>query len=168
MYDYVSFHRSLTNPFPSHSNTRVALARQGFTNGAKSSGILELLFCPFMYIAAVQLTTVSLVEEKCSKLRESMRIMGLRETSYWLSYILVDVVIMGFLLSFFMCVWAAMLGLFYNVGQGHGGKGDGSFGELLQLLYSSVFAFSAVGFALSTVLPNSQLAGTAGRGACCH
>ena len=130
-------------------------------DSAKSSGALELFFAPLLFIFAVQLTSVSLVEEKSNKLRESMRIMGMLETPYWASYILVDALLQGFLLAFFMTVWAAILGLFYNVGQGHDNRGDGTFGELLLLLYFTSISVTTAGFAMSSIFNNQQAAGMA-------
>jgi ABC-type multidrug transport system ATPase subunit len=135
-------------------------AENNFETG-KSSGAVEVFFAPFLYIFVVQLTTVSLVEEKSSKLRESMRMMGMLEAPYWASYILVDAILQGFLLSFVMAVWASVLGLFYNVGSGHGDKGDGSFGELLLLFYFTAISVTTAGFAMSSVFNDQQAAGMA-------
>ena len=112
-----------------------------------------------MFIIAVQMTAVSLVMEKSSRLLESCRMMGMKELPYWLSFVIVDAGLQGFLLSFLMSSLGGILSLFWNVGQGKHGHGDGTFGELLGLLYFSTFALTAMAFAISSCFDNPQAAG---------
>ena len=61
-------------------------AFSGFENW-HSSGLVETFAAPLMFLIAVQMTAVSLVTEKTQRLRESMRMMGMRELPYWASYV---------------------------------------------------------------------------------
>lgn len=54
--------------------------------GQLITGLLS--FCLFiMYIPPIFRTTFRIVSEKESKVKESMRMMGLRDTPYWLSWL---------------------------------------------------------------------------------
>lgn len=54
--------------------------------GRLITGLLS--FCLFiMYIPPIFRTTYRIVAEKESKVKESMRMMGLRDTPYWLSWL---------------------------------------------------------------------------------
>jgi len=119
-------------------------------NTFKSSGMIEVFATPLMFIVAVQMTTVSLVTEKATKLLESMRIMSLRNLPYWGSYFLVGAVLQGFLLALSMAALSAALGLFWVGGQGKNGDGDGNYGELPVLLFLSIIAPTTLSFALSS------------------
>ena len=48
---------------------------------------METFAAPLLFLIAVQMTAVSLVTEKTQRLRESMRMMGMRELPYWASYV---------------------------------------------------------------------------------
>ena len=92
----------------------------------RSSGSLETFAAPLMFIIAVQMTSVSLVMEKSTRLLESCRMMGMKELPYWLSFAIVDAGLQGFLLSFLMSSLGGIMGLFWTVGQGRHGHGDGA------------------------------------------
>ena len=88
-------------------------------------GGIEDYIVPFATWVFVQKTVVIIMFEKNAKLQESMRIMGLKDTAYWLSYFISDGIVLGFLLSF-LCSIISTGGLF----------NDGNFGEVLGLLFS--------------------------------
>ena len=94
---------------------------------------LEPFVVPLAFWIFVQRLVVQLMNEKSSKLQESMRMMGASDIAYWGSYILSDGVITGFLLSF-ICAIFTTGGLF----------NDANFGVLLGLFF--VFCLSAVPF----------------------
>jgi len=48
-------------------------------SNAHSSGTIEIFAAPMLFIVTVQLTATSLVVEKSQRLREAMRMMGMRE-----------------------------------------------------------------------------------------
>ena len=64
------------------------------------SGSLEAYIIPVSTWVFSLKVTVAIVHEKYTKLQESMKMMGLYEISYWISYFLYDGVIMGASLSF--------------------------------------------------------------------
>ena len=127
----------------------------------KSSGVFEVFAAPLLFIVCVQMTTVSLVGEKSSRLLESLRIMSMRDVSYWLSYFVVDAFCMGILLSLCMTIFSAALGLFWVGGQGHANNGDGNYGELFLLLFLSIISLTSLAFTLSSIFDSPQSAGTA-------
>jgi hypothetical protein len=122
----------------------------------KSSGMIEVFATPLMFIVAFQMTTVSLVNEKATKLLESMRIMSLRNLPYWGSYLFIDALLQGLLLAVLMTLLSAALGLYWVGGQGKNGNGDGNYGELFVFLYLSIIALTTMSFALSACFDSPQ------------
>ena len=59
---------------PCHPTACLLLA-----SNAHSSGTIEIFAAPMLFIVTVQLTATSLVVEKSQRLREAMRMMGMRE-----------------------------------------------------------------------------------------
>ncbi|CAL1545769.1 unnamed protein product, partial [Lymnaea stagnalis] len=61
-----------------------------FTDSNRKT-ILELLrdFFGFFFLGLVLFTTKGVVEDKETKIKESMRLMGLGEVVYWLSWLLI-------------------------------------------------------------------------------
>ena len=132
-------------------------AIQGFVTW-RSSGLIESFCVPLLFVVAVQLTTVSLVNEKSERLCESLRITSTQELPYWGSYICVDAVLQGFMLALMLSVLSAIMGLFWDIGQGRHGRGDGGFGNLMILLFMAAVAFTSVAFAISSCFDNSAAA----------
>ena len=119
------------------------------TFGIDSNGIIELLVAPFAFIMVLQLTCVSLVSEKSTRLRESMRMMGMREMPYWLSYLVADGIAMNLMLSLFLAAFSAACSLFNGTG----------FGDMLFFFFSYGLSLTALAFALSSTLDAPQTAG---------
>lgn len=99
-----------------------------------SSGGIEYFFVPLGFWIYVQRLVVQIMFEKGTRLQESMRMMGLLDSAYWISYFISDGVILGFVLSF-LCAIMSTGGLFNN----------GNFGAILGLLF--VFCLSSTSFA---------------------
>lgn len=98
-----------------------------------ADGGIEPFIVPFAFWIFMQRLVVQIMYEKSSKLQESMRMMGLSDVAYWISYFITDGVILGFVLSF-LCTIFTVGGLF-----------DGAnFGTILGLFY--VFCLAAVPF----------------------
>lgn len=95
---------------------------------------IEPFFVPLAFWIYIQRLVVHIMFEKSSRLQESMRMMGLSDFAYWISYFIADGVILGFFLSF-LCTLFTVGGLF----------GGANFGTILGLLF--VFCLSAVPFA---------------------
>jgi hypothetical protein len=99
-----------------------------------AAGALEPFLVPLAFWIFVQRLVVQIMFEKSSRLQESMRMMGLSDFAYWVSYFISDGIILGFLLSL-LCTIFTVGGLF----------NDANFGTILGLLF--VFCLSAVPFA---------------------
>lgn len=74
-------------------------------------GTIEEYFIPISTWVFVQKVLVAMMYEKSSRLQESMRMMGMHDSAYWLSYFISDGVILGGLLSF-LCAIVSLGGLF--------------------------------------------------------
>lgn len=98
-----------------------------------AEGGLEPFIIPLAFWIFTQRLVVQLMYEKSTKLQESMRMMGLSDLAYWLSYFISDGVILGGFLSF-LCTLFTVGGLFNH----------GNFGAILGLLFC--FCLSAVPF----------------------
>jgi len=98
-----------------------------------AAGGLEEFLVPLAFWIYIQRVVVQIMFEKSSRLQESMRMMGLSDIAYWLSYFISEGVILGFLLSFILTIISA--GGLFN---------DGNFGAVLGYLF--VFCLSAVPF----------------------
>jgi hypothetical protein len=96
---------------------------------------LEPFLVPFAFWIFVQRIVVQIMSEKSSRLQESMRMMGLSDVAYWLSYFISEGVILGFSLSFLCTFISNAGGGLYN---------NANFGVVLGLLFS--FCLSAVPF----------------------
>ena len=89
-----------------------------------SSGGIEDYLVPLAFWIFIQKTIINIMYEKSTRLQESMRMMGLSDLAYWISYFISDGIILGFLLSLFCCI-ISLYGLFNN----------GNFGSIFILLY---------------------------------
>ena len=103
------------SPHPSESSTtqlQVAkCARESYDarygTGQSGFGFLVKLYLPLAFLTSAQILAVAIVEEKEKKLREGMRMMGLNDGAYWLSWLcsymllaLVTVAVSTWLLDF--------------------------------------------------------------------
>jgi hypothetical protein len=85
--------------------------------------------------------------------------MGMRELPYWGSYIIVDAIIQGLVLSIALAIVSWVLGLFWFMGQGKHGNGDGNVLDLIALLFASVLALTTLAFSIAATFDNPQTAG---------
>jgi hypothetical protein len=111
---------------------------------------LEPFFVPFAFWIFMQRLLVHIMYEKSYRLQESMRMMGLSDTAYWVSYFLSDGVILGFVLSV-LCAIMTTGGLF----------NDANFGVILVFFW--LFCLAAVPFCffLSAFFDTPQTSGQA-------
>lgn len=93
----------------------------------------EPFLVPLAFWIFMQRIVVQIMFEKYHRLQESMRMMGMSEFAYWMSYILSEGVVVGFVLSFLLAI-VSTGGLF----------NDANFGVILGFLF--VFCLSAVPF----------------------
>lgn len=111
---------------------------------------LEPFVVPFAFWIFMQRLLVHIMYEKSNRLQESMKMMGLSESAYWISYFISDGIILGFILSFLCCIFTV------------GGMFNGAnFGVLLGLFFT--FCLSAVPFCffLSAFFDTPQTSGQA-------
>lgn len=111
-------------------------------------GAVEPFLVPFAFFLYVQRVVIQITYEKSNRLQEAMKMMGMVEPAYWISYFISEGILMGFMMSFISAVVAG--GQLFN---------DGNFGEVLGLLL--VFCLSVVPFCffLSVFFDNPQSAG---------
>ena len=81
---------------------------------------------PFGLIVTIPALTTTIVAEKSTRLLESMKMMGLSETAYWMNIVLVEGLIYGTILGFLVAcgakvpnIWDSDSGLFGNAGFGY-------------------------------------------------
>jgi hypothetical protein len=114
-----------------------------FTGGGVEDYLVPLAFWIF-----IQKNIVNIMFEKATRLQESMRMMGLSDTAYWISYFISDGIVLGFIVSMFCCILSTY-GLF----------NDGNFGEIFALLFLFCIAASPFGFFLCSFFDTPQTAG---------
>ncbi len=108
-------------------------------DGIFSGGALEPFFVPLAFWVFMQRFVVHVMHEKSNRLRESMKMMGLSETAYWISYFISDGIFIGFTLSFICCIFSA------------GGLFNGAnFGRLLGLFFAFCLSVIPYLFFLTT------------------
>mmetsp|Transcript_13128 Transcript_13128/g.14208 ORF Transcript_13128/g.14208 Transcript_13128/m.14208 type:complete len:1376 (-) Transcript_13128:742-4869(-) len=107
-------------------------------------GIEAYLLIPGFWIY-IQRIVVQILYEKGSRLQESMKMMGLYESTYWISYFITDGIILGFLLSF-ICALISLGGMF----------NDGGFGPVLGLLFIFCLSSTSFSFFLASFSDNAQ------------
>lgn len=83
--------------------------------------------------------------EKSTRLQETMKMMGLSDAAYWLSYFISDGILTGFLLSL-LCMLFSTAGLF----------NDGNLGKILGLLYCYTLAATSFSFFLCSFFDSTQ------------
>ncbi len=103
--------------------------------GVFHKGALEIFFVPVAFWSYVQRIVVQNMNEKSTRLQESMRIMGLSDVAYWMSYFISDGIILGLIMSLVCSIFSAGGGLFH----------DADFGVIWGFLL--VFCLAAVPFA---------------------
>jgi hypothetical protein len=117
-------------------------------DGLFYDGGIEDYLVPVAFWIFVQKNIVNIMFEKSSKLQESMRMMGLQDVAYWISYFLSDGIILGFLISF-VCALCSTYGLF----------NDGNFFDILGMLFLFCMSSVTFGFFLCSFLDSPQTAG---------
>jgi hypothetical protein len=116
--------------------------------GFFSGGGIEDYLVPLAFWIFIQKNVVNIMFEKATRLQESMRMMGLSDTAYWISYFISDGIILGFIVSMFCCILSTY-GLF----------NDGNFGAIFALLFLFCIAASPFGFFLCSFFDTPQTAG---------
>ncbi|KAJ8608382.1 hypothetical protein CTAYLR_008160 [Chrysophaeum taylorii] len=124
----------------------------------KSSGEIEQFLTVLSLVFVTQSTCANVVHEKASKLRESLRQMGLRAAPYWWSIFVVDGLLFGTLLSVLVASVAAPLRLFHNAGSGYGDGDVYAWPTLFGLAWCYCAASTAVGVFLSTLCGSTSTA----------
>jgi len=115
-----------------------------------TAGGLEPFLVPFAFWIFVQRLVVQIMHEKANKLQESMRMMGLHDVAYWVSYFLADGVLLGGFMSI-LCTIMTVGGMF----------NEGNFGEIFVLLFLFCLSVTAMSFALTAFFDTSQSSGQA-------
>jgi len=113
-------------------------------------GGIEEFFVPIGYWIFVQKIVVQIMGEKSSRIQESIRMMGMLDSSYWLSYFISDGVLIGFTMSFIACLFTTY-GLF----------NDGNFGEILGILFCFSMSAAPLAFTITAFFDTPQTAGLA-------
>ncbi|KAK7235214.1 ABC transporter [Aureococcus anophagefferens] len=114
----------------------------------RSTGYLELVFCPCAVIMLLNLSTVDLVAEKSARLLETMKIMSLKTEVYFGAYA-AEGAATGFALSLGLAVLAAATRLFNG----------GAFASVFGLLWCFCLATSALACLIASVFDTAQTAG---------
>ncbi|RYH21654.1 ABC transporter permease [archaeon] len=114
-------------------------------------GGLEVFFVPVAFWIYIQRLVVQIMYEKSSRLQESMRMMGLSDAAYWISYFLTDGVITGFVLSF-LCTLMTIGGALFN---------GANFGVILGFLFVFCLAATTFSFFITTFFDSPQTASQA-------
>lgn len=113
-------------------------------------GVVEPFFVPFGFWIYVQRIVVQIMFEKSSRMQESMRMMGLSDAAYWISYFLYDGVFIGFVVSF-LCAVISSGGLFDNA----------NFGIVLGMFFVFCLSATCFGFFLTAFFDTPQTSGQA-------
>jgi hypothetical protein len=118
--------------------------------GLFAKGALEPLLVPIAFFVFSQRIVIQIMYEKANRLQEAMKMLGLLEPAYWISYFIFEGIITGFVVSFACSVISG--GALFN---------GANFGEVLGILF--VFCLSAVPFCffLTCFFDTPQTAGQA-------
>lgn len=119
-----------------------------FGGSSGSDGSVEVFLLPFAFWIFAQKIVVYIMFEKHYRLYEAMKMMGLKETSYWISYYLFDAVFIGFLVSF-LCMICSTYGLFNH----------GNLGGILGFLMCFFFSITPFSYFLTTFFDTPQSSG---------
>lgn len=118
--------------------------------GVFFSGGVEEYFIPIGMWIVIQKTVVSIVFEKNARLQEALRMMGLYDISYFMSYFISEGILMGFCISM-ICSLASLYGLFNHA----------DFGTVLGMMFSYCLASASFSFFLCSFFDTPQTAGQA-------
>lgn len=113
-------------------------------------GGIEDYIVPLAFWVFIQKNVVNIMFEKSTRLQESMRMMGLSDTAYWVSYFISDGIVLGFLVTLFCCILSTY-GLFNQA----------NFGAIFALLFLFCIASAPFGFFLCSFFDTPQTAGQA-------
>ncbi len=115
-----------------------------------ASGGIDPLLVPFAFFIFAQRIVLQLMYEKHNRLQEAMRMMGLLDVSYWISYFIAEGVITGFIVSL-MCAIITGGALFNGA----------SIGTVLGFLFLYTMAVVPFCFFLTCFFDTPQTAGQA-------
>jgi len=113
-------------------------------------GALERFLIPQAFWIYITRIVVQIMFEKSSRLQESMRMMGLSDFAYWMSYFIAEGVVVGFMLS--------LLGAIISTGEAFPGMG---FGNVLGLLFVYCLSVTPFAFFLCSFFDTPQTSGQA-------
>lgn len=111
-------------------------------------GGVEPFLVPFAFFLFVQRIMIQITYEKSNRLQEAMKMMGMMEPAYWISYFISEGIIIGFMMAFMSAVVAG--GALFN---------DGNFGEVLGMLLVYCLSLVPFCFFLSVFFDTPQSAG---------
>jgi ATP-binding cassette, subfamily A (ABC1), member 3 len=115
-----------------------------------AAGGIEPYFVPVAFWILTQKTVVNITFEKNNKLQEALRMMGLLDIAYWMSYFIVDGIFIGFFVSF-LCTLCSLDNLFNS----------GNFGAILGMFFSYTLSGTSFAFFLCSFFDSAQTAGQA-------
>ncbi|RYH31736.1 ATP-binding cassette domain-containing protein [archaeon] len=111
-----------------------------------ADGAVEPFLVPLAYFVFVQRIVIQIMYEKNTKLYEYMKMMGMSETAYWISYFISES-FTGIFLSFFCAVISSTY------------FGGANFGTVLGLLFVYCLSVVPFSFALCTLMDTPETAG---------
>lgn len=115
-----------------------------------AGGGIEPLLVPFAFFLFVQRIVLQIMYEKSNRLQEAMRMMGLLDISYWISYFIIEGVIIGFVISLMCAIITG--GVLFN---------GASIGTVLGFLFLYTLAIIPFCFFLTCFFDTPQTAGQA-------
>jgi glucose uptake protein GlcU len=86
------------------------LAYKQFNAGG---GFLELFIVPLAFITFVQRIVTQITYEKSNRLQESMKMMGMSDLAYWLSYFITEGIITAFIISMICSIMSTGGGILF-------------------------------------------------------
>lgn len=107
---------------------------------------IEEYMVPISFWVLIQKNVVAITYEKSARLQEAMSMMGLNMAIYWLSYFVVDGIIIGLVISL-LCTICTVGGLF----------NDGNFGDIFALLFVFCIAAEPFVFMICSFFSNPQV-----------
>lgn len=123
-----------------------------FAHPAKDPFSFVGIIAPTFLLAAAMFTFVvqvsNVVIERETKLRESMRVMGLNDSMFWLSWLAWETIVVNFISSLTIVIW----GLIFQFDLFH----KNSFGVLIFLFWFFELAMTGLGFFLSTFVSKAS------------
>jgi hypothetical protein len=121
-----------------------------YTLNLFNPGGLEPFLAPLAFFIFIQRLVVQIMFEKSNKLQESMRMMGLHDSAYWLSYFISDGLITGCVLSF-LCAIISAGGLFNGA----------NFGTVWGMIFVYCLSVIPFGFFICSFFDTPQTCGQA-------